>query len=108
MTEAKISPADGYAGDITPQQAWQWVQEIAPSFAIEGRTLGEFLAWVGRETGWQVRWLDAGAAPRALAVVLHGSVEGLPPEQALAAVLPTCGLAHRLEEGAVVVFGNTP
>jgi ferric-dicitrate binding protein FerR (iron transport regulator) len=89
-------------------QPWQWVQEIAPSFEIEGRTLGEFLAWVGRETGWQVRWREAGAAPRALGFVLHGSVESLPPEQALAAVLPTCGLAHRLDGGTVVVFANEP
>ena len=89
-------------------QPWQWVQEIAPSFEIEGRTLGEFLAWVGRETGWQVRWREAGAAPRALGAVLHGSVESLPPEQALAAVLPTCGLAHRLDGGTVVVFANQP
>ena len=86
--------------------AWQWVQEIAPTFEIEGRTLGEFLAWVARETGWQVRWSESAAAPRALANVLHGSVDGLPPEQALAAVLPTCGLAHRLDGGTVVVFAN--
>ena len=87
-------------------QPWHWVQEIAPSFEIEGRTLGEYLAWVGRETGWQVQWRDAAAAPRRGAVVLHGSVEGLPPEQSLAAVLPTCGLAHRLDGGTVVVFAN--
>src|SRR3989344_1812799 len=23
---SSVSPADGYAGDVTPQQAWQWVQ----------------------------------------------------------------------------------
>ena len=85
---------------------WQWVQEIAPTFEIEGRTLGEFLAWVGRETGWQVRWRESAAERQALANVLHGSVEGLPPEQALAAVLPTCGLAHRIDDGTVVVFAN--
>ena len=22
-----VIPAEGYAGDVTPQQAWQWVQE---------------------------------------------------------------------------------
>ena len=25
-TLSSVSPADGYAGDVTPQQAWQWVQ----------------------------------------------------------------------------------
>ena len=86
--------------------AWGWVQEIAPAYRLEGRTLGDFLAWFGRETGREVRWSDAAEQARALPVVLHGSVDGMSPEQALAAVLPTCGLAHRLEGGAVTLFPN--
>jgi ferric-dicitrate binding protein FerR (iron transport regulator) len=89
-------------------QAWRWVQEIAPTFRLEGRSLPEFLAWVGRETGWQVRWRDGGTLPDGIGGVLHGSVEGMPPEQALAAVLPTCGLAHRLDGGTVILFPNAP
>ena len=85
---------------------WSWVQEIAPAFRLEGRTLGDFLSWFGRETGRGVMWVDPAEQRRALAVVLHGSVDGLSPEQALAAVLPTCGLAHRLEGGAVTLFAN--
>lgn len=86
--------------------AWSWTQEIAPAYRLEGRTLGDFLAWFGRETGREVRWSGGAEPARALPVVLHGSVEGLSPEQALAAVLPTCGLAHRLEGGAVTLFPN--
>jgi ferric-dicitrate binding protein FerR (iron transport regulator) len=86
--------------------AWSWVQQIAPPFQLDGRTLGEFLAWVGRETGWQVSWRDTARAALASSTVLHGSVDGLPPEQALAAVLPTCGLAHRLEGGTVLLFDH--
>ena len=87
---------------------WSWVQEIAPAYGLEGRTLGDFLAWFGRETGRAVVWVDPAEQRRALGVVLHGSVDGLSPEQALAAVLPTCGLAHRLEGGAVTLFANQP
>ena len=86
--------------------AWSWVQAIAPAFELEGRTLGDFLAWFGRETGRGVVFVDPAEQRRATGVVLHGTVEGLSPEQALAAVLPTCGLAHRLEGGAVTLFAN--
>jgi FecR-like protein len=94
-------------GTVPPHdQAWEWVQQIAPSFRLEGSTLGEFLAWVGRETGWRVAWADPARAAAAAAAVLHGSVDGLPPEQALAAVLPTCGLADRRDGETVVVFAS--
>ena len=32
-------------------------------------------------------------------ISLSGSVNGLTPEEALAAVLPTCGLVHRVDAG---------
>jgi len=86
--------------------AWSWVQQIAPSFELEGSTLGEFLAWVGRETGWRVAWADPARAAAGAATTLHGSIDGLPPEQALAAVLPTCGLADRRDGETVVVFAS--
>ena len=87
--------------------AWSWVQEIAPSFELEGSTLGEFLGWVGRETGWRVAWADPARATAGARTTLHGSIDGLPPEQALAAVLPTCGLADRRDGETVVVFASS-
>lgn len=88
-------------------EAWAWVQEIAPTFRLEGRTLADFLVWVERETGWRVAWADPARAAAAASTVLHGSGEGLPPEQALAAVLPTCGLADRRDGETVVVFASS-
>jgi ferric-dicitrate binding protein FerR (iron transport regulator) len=89
-------------------ESWSWVQEIAPPFDLEGRSLGEFLAWVSRETGWQVSWREPGRAAAAGRTTLHGPIDGLSPEQAVAAVLPTCGLAHRLEGGTLHLFTNSP
>ena len=88
-------------------QAWEWVQQIAPSFRLEGSTLGDFLAWVGRESGWRIAWADPARAADKVPATLHGSVDGLPPEQALAAVLPTCGLADRRDGDTVVVFASS-
>jgi ferric-dicitrate binding protein FerR (iron transport regulator) len=83
--------------------AWDWVTTIAPSFELDGRTLGEFLAWVSRETGRDIRFADPALAATASGVVLGGAVVDLSPAQALLAVLPTCGLEHRAENGAYVL-----
>ena len=87
---------------------WDWILSVAPSFELEGSTLDVFLSWVSRETGFQPRFLDAQDAEGAPDVVLHGSVEGMRPDQALEAVLPTCGLAHRLDGGIVVIQAEGP
>lgn len=82
---------------------WEWILAVAPGFELEGTTLDSFLAWINRETGWSPRFLDPEAAEGAASVVLHGSIEGMRPTQALEAVLPTCGLVHRLDGGILVI-----
>ncbi|KAF1041465.1 MAG: hypothetical protein GAK34_02970 [Delftia tsuruhatensis] len=47
--EAGIRPADGYAGDITPDLAWQWVQN-GEAVLVDVRTDAE-RDWVGRVPG---------------------------------------------------------
>ena len=75
---------------------WSWILQVSPPFALEGHSLGEFLDWVERENGWRSRFTDPTVTAHARAIVLHGTVEGLMPDEAPAAVLPTCGLRHRL------------
>jgi ferric-dicitrate binding protein FerR (iron transport regulator) len=87
----------------THDRDWEWVTSIAPSFELDGRSLGEFLAWVSRETGREVRYSDPELAATAPEVVLGGAVVDLSPAQALLAVLPTCGLEHRVENGWYVL-----
>ena len=67
-------------------QAWLWAAAIAPEFAIEGRSLDEFLAWAGRETGRKIVYTSAEAAREAEQTMLKGSTTGLAPEAAVAAV----------------------
>lgn len=72
-------------GTVTPDDArWQWLQRAPAPFALEGRTLGEFLRWYQRETGRRVAL--AGDAARIRSIVLHGSIDDLAPDDALAAV----------------------
>ncbi|MBT9514136.1 MAG: rhodanese-like domain-containing protein [Acidovorax sp.] len=44
-----VSPAEGYAGDVTPQQAWQWVQN-GQAVLVDVRSDAE-REWVGRVPG---------------------------------------------------------
>src|SRR5262249_15559415 len=81
----------------TEEAVWDWVQTIAPPFDLEGHTLGDYLDWLSRETGWTVGYADPSIAPSLATVILHGSTSGLRPDQTPAAVLPTCGLRHRLD-----------
>jgi hypothetical protein len=83
--------------------SWDWVAATAPAPAIDGRRLEEFLRWVSRETGLTVTWTDPELHERSRGIVLAGSIEGLTPGEALYAVLPTCGLAHRIEASELIV-----
>lgn len=73
--------------------AWAWVSDVAPAYEIENRSLAEFLHWVGRETGREIAYASSRTEAEARAVVLRGSVTGLTPERALAAVLSTTQLS---------------
>lgn len=84
--------------------AWRWAAVIAPEFVIEGRSLDEFLAWVGRETGRQVVYTSVDAAREAEQTTLRGSVSGLAPEAAVAAVFAAePGLSHEIAAGQIRV-----
>jgi ferric-dicitrate binding protein FerR (iron transport regulator) len=76
---------------------WDWALAVAPAFELEGRPLRDYLAWLSRETGWQVEYDDPSIATAVADIVLHGSTAGLRPDQTPDAVLPACGLGYRLD-----------
>jgi len=82
---------------------WSWVLAVAPPFRLEGSSAAEFLRWSARETGLALRWASPEVAAAAESIVLHGDATGVPPDRALAVVLPTCGLAHRVGDGTLLV-----
>jgi hypothetical protein len=83
---------------------WDWVAEAAPMLAIEGVKAREFLSWLGRETGLRIEVADAETADVADSCVLHGSIDQLTLADAPGVVLSSCGLGHRVSNGALVVF----
>jgi len=85
-------------------EAWLWAQSVAPEFAIDGRSLDEFLAWAGRETGRKIVYTSADAAREAEQTKLKGSTSGLTPEAAVAAVFASePALHHEIAGGQIRV-----
>lgn len=82
---------------------WDWVMDAAGRLKIEGRTLGELLDRVQRETGWRVRFADPGIESSARRIVLHGGVGALRPDQAAFAILAGAGFEGEARQGVLVV-----
>ncbi|HKE82329.1 MAG TPA: FecR family protein [Vicinamibacterales bacterium] len=95
------------AVDLRPASSagseWSWTREIAPPFPIEGRPLDAFLEHLAAEEGWKLRYVDPSVAEAAAHIILHGSVDGLRPEEALDVALATSGLQYRLRGRELVV-----
>ncbi len=97
--EAMTVVADGTVQRraIAPNDAaWGWAQAIAPACVIDGHSLNEFLVWAARETGSQLVYASTDVARVAEGTELKGSVAGMAPASAVAAVMTTTpALRHR-------------
>lgn len=103
--ELRISPAGRTTRARIPVYGseWSWVVSAAPPLAIEGIKARQFLEWIARESGWRLDLADATATAIADRVVLHGSIDDLPVDEAPGAVLASCGLEHRVVDGVLIV-----
>lgn len=83
--------------------AWEWAVGLSPAFEVEGRTLGTFLTHLGTEMHWRFRFSPRSLEAKAATIVLHGSLAGLEPEEALEAALATSGLrSQRRPDGFLI------
>jgi ferric-dicitrate binding protein FerR (iron transport regulator) len=89
-----IAPSD-------PQ--WDWAANAAPPFDSNGKSVRDFLMWVGRELGREIVFADAASEEEANRVVLSGSVASLTPSEALVAVLPTTALRGTEHDGKIEI-----
>lgn len=80
---------------------WLWVAALAPDYDIEGKPLLGFLEWASRETGRRVMFSDAHARAVAERTILHGSVRGREPLDALSSVLATTSLTYEIRGDAI-------
>jgi hypothetical protein len=84
-------------------EAWNWTLEAAPAIDIEGMPLSRFLAWASRETGREIAYATPAVEREAAGIVVHGSITGLTPPEALDAVLATTNVRAQVSGGSLVV-----
>jgi FecR-like protein len=89
-----------YGGD------WEWTMDIAPPFALDGKTVAEFVQWAEGETGLSAKYRSAAVQRLASSTVLHGSVRELRPDVACTAILPTAGLRCTAHDGLLDIAGG--
>ncbi len=82
---------------------WDWTGRVAPPLEMEGMTLAAFLERAAREQGWVVQYATPTVAGEGARIILHGSVNGLAPTEAVEVATTTSGLRHRLERGELTV-----
>ena len=82
---------------------WNWITDVTPPYAIEDRRLAEFLAWVCRETGRDLVFASPEVKAAAEDIILRGSVAGLSPDAALAAVMATTNLSYSDDNGRLTI-----
>lgn len=85
---------------------WAWAEALAPDFDVENKSLAAFLEWFERETGRRLVYATPDAHARAQSAKLHGSIERLSPDSALAAVFATTTLSYELTGDQIKVSSS--
>jgi ferric-dicitrate binding protein FerR (iron transport regulator) len=92
----------------TSDATWGWVDAAPIVYEVEGRTLGQFLRQVARDTGRQLDFMNESARQVAERTILHGSVRGLSALDALHELLATTSLSAELLDGKIRVSAAAP
>jgi len=82
---------------------WEWATTLAQPLIIENRTLAEFLTWLAREHGWQLRYGDDALQQRTLDIRLHGSFDGLDTPSMLERIGLVTGVPLAVRDGSLWV-----
>lgn len=85
-------------------EAWEWAAATAPPFEIENRPLSEFLAWLAREHGWELRYASAAIQSQARDIRLHGTFADLDAGRMLERASLITGVTLSVREGALLVW----
>jgi ferric-dicitrate binding protein FerR (iron transport regulator) len=84
-------------------EQWRWVSSMAPAYEIEGRPLLDFLEFESRELGYRLVFADPRAKQVAERTILHGTVRGREPLDAVSSVLATTSLTYSIRGNTLQV-----
>jgi ferric-dicitrate binding protein FerR (iron transport regulator) len=82
---------------------WEWAATVAPPFDIDGRPLAEFLAWVAREHGWQLRYASEALQQQTYEIRLHGALDQSGADAMIGRVSLITGVPLRAHDGVLWV-----
>lgn len=85
--------------------AWDWIGRSMPPVDVHGQTLHDFLTWVCREMGLELRFEGRAEAIADIAV-LKGTINTEPAE-ALRLRLATAALEWRIDEGVIYISDDS-
>lgn len=80
---------------------WAWAEMLGTPFDIEGRSLGDYLHYIARETGRTLQFSNSADERRAQTTILHGSIQRLTPVESLSAVMATTSLQFTLNQDSI-------
>jgi ferric-dicitrate binding protein FerR (iron transport regulator) len=89
-------------------EAWNWIEHVTPPYVIEGQSVEAFLVWAARQTGRSIVYTSPDVARQARSVTLSGTVEGLTPDEAVAAVLSTTSLQPEIGTEHIRIEASQP
>ena len=82
--------------------AWDWVEQTSPVADVDGRSVADFLNWVGRETGLEIVYKSPEAERVAHAGILKGKVD-MDPRSALEFRMKGEDLNWYIDGGTIIV-----
>ena len=89
---------------ISPRDPkWHWVNDAAPKFSLEGKSLHQFLVWITREHGLTLHFNQNHTEKLSKLIVLHGDIDGLDLQQALNTVFATIELTYSIDQNILKV-----
>lgn len=92
-----------YANISTHGDAWRWAEKIGPELIADQRSAHEFIGWVARESGLDVRFENASVEQLARTTRMSGGSGGLEPRAALTVLLQTTTLEASIEDGSIFI-----
>ena len=82
---------------------WDWVADLAPTLDLTNKSLLDFLKWAARETGRDLQFASDDLRMFAMRTDVHGSIEGMTPDEALVAILAATTVRYRIESSRIFI-----
>lgn len=87
----------------THDDYWDWVVDLTPQFDMTNKSLLDFLKWAARETGRELQFSSNESRMFAMRTDVHGSADGLTPDEALVAVLATTTVRYQIKDDKIII-----